>query len=91
MENEIEALEICQIINFIEDDTIFGCLEPIKYKVIFEGMGIELASCQHHYEFMRSEVEKNKMSAMIKFIEINNDNPKYSQKSLQNIKQTTTK
>ncbi len=73
---EIEALDICQIINFVEDDTLFDCLEPIKYKVIFDGMGIEGASCQRHYEFLKSEVEKNGMSNMIKFVEIINDNPK---------------
>lgn len=75
MENENEALEVCQIINFIEDDTLFGCLEPIRYKVIFEGMGIEAACCQLHYEFARSEVERNGMLSMIKFVDINNDNP----------------
>lgn len=76
MQNENEALEICQMINFIEDDTLFGCLEPIRYKVVFEGMGIEAACCQLHYEFAKSEVEKNKMSDMIKFVPISDDNPK---------------
>ena len=78
MKDENETLEVCQMINFIEDDALFGCLEPIKYKVIFDGMGIEGFSCQRHYEFARSEVERNGMSAMIKFVEINNENQKYN-------------
>ncbi len=56
MEDENEVLEICQVINFV-DDTIFGCLEPVKYKVIFEGMGIEAASCQHHYDFLEVKLK----------------------------------
>jgi hypothetical protein len=76
MEDEYRTYEVCQIINFMEDHTIFGCLEPIKYKVIL--MGMEAVSCQSHYEFMKSEVEKNGMSEMMEVIEINNDSPKES-------------
>lgn len=71
MENKSEELNVCQV--FIENETLFGCVEPIKYKVIFDGMGVEGFSCQRHYEFTKSEVERNEMSAMVKFVEINND------------------
>lgn len=67
---------VCQVINFIEDDALFGCREPVKYTIIYKGMGIEGASCQSHYEFFRDEMEKNGMLEMIEFVEINNGIPK---------------
>lgn len=70
MKRSIEA-EICQVINFIEDDALFGCREPVKYKIIYKGMGIEGASCQRHFEFFREEMEKKGMLEMIEFVEIN--------------------
>lgn len=60
---------VCQVINFIEDDALFGCREPVKYRIIYKGMGIEGDSCQRHYEFFKNEVEKKGMSEMIKFVE----------------------
>ena len=77
MKGENEALSVCQIINFMEKDhVIFGCREPIKYKIIL--MGEEAVSCQRHYEFMKSEVEKHGMSEMIEVIEINDNKSKKS-------------
>jgi vacuolar-type H+-ATPase subunit B/Vma2 len=76
MKSEERVLETCQVINFTQSDTLFGCLEPIKYKIIFEGLGIEATSCQSHYEFFRSEVERTGILEKVKFVEINNDNPK---------------
>jgi hypothetical protein len=73
MENKSEELSVCQVIDFIEDDELFSCRELVNHKIIYKGMGIEGFSCQRHYEFFRNEVEKNGMSEMIEFVEINND------------------
>ena len=73
MEDINEITKMCEMINFIEDDALFGCLEPIKYKVIFEGVGVEGFSCQRHYKFFKDDVEKKGMTEFIKFVEINND------------------
>ncbi len=71
MNNENEAMNVCQI--FTEGEVLFGCVEPIRYKIIFEGMGTELASCQKHYEFYRSEAERVGILDRIKFMEIDKD------------------
>ena len=76
MKDENEALEVCQVINFIEDDALFGCLEPIKYKIILEGLGIEAISCQRHAELFKSEAEKKGILNKIKLVDITDDDSK---------------
>ncbi len=69
MNNENEAMNVCQI--FTEGEVLFGCVKPIKYKIIYGET--EAVCCQKHYEFFRSEVERVGILNMIKFVEINKD------------------
>jgi hypothetical protein len=69
MNNENEAMNVCQI--FTEGEVLFGCVKPIKYKIVF--MGTEAASCQKHYEFYRSEAERVGILDRIEFVEINKE------------------